>query len=47
MVLKGTFCQELKMGLKEKIELWSGYHEGTKAFGDLGKEKGKRHSIAR
>jgi len=34
------FCQELKTVLKETIELWNGYHEGTKAFKDLGKGKG-------
>jgi len=37
--IDGIFCQELKMALKETIELWNGYHEGTKAFKDLGKGK--------
>ena len=33
------------MVLKETIELWNGYHEGTKAFKDLG--KGKERAISR
>lgn len=43
--IDGIFCQELKMVLKETIELWNGYYEGTKAFKDLG--KGKERAISR
>jgi len=43
--IDGIFCQELKTVLKETIELWNGYHEGTKAFKDLG--KGKERAISR
>ena len=43
--MEGIFCQELKTVLKETIELWEGYHEGTKVFADLG--RGKEQVISR
>jgi len=33
------FCQELKTVLKQTIDVWNEYHEGTKVFEDLVKEK--------
>jgi hypothetical protein len=33
------FCQELKMILKQTIDVWNEYHEGAKVFEDLVKEK--------
>lgn len=33
------FCQELKTVLKRTIDVWNEYHEGTKVFEDLVKEK--------
>jgi hypothetical protein len=33
------FCQELKTVLKRTIDVWNEYHEGTKVFEDLAKEK--------
>ena len=33
------FCQELKTVLKRTIDIWNEYHEGTKVFEDLVKEK--------
>ena len=41
----GIFCQELKTVLKQTIDIWNGYHEGTKAFEDLG--RGKERAISR
>ena len=35
----GIFCQELKTVLKQTIDVWNEYHEGTKVFEDLVKEK--------
>ena len=37
--IDGMFCQELKTVLKQTIDVWNEYHEGTKVFEDLGKEK--------
>ena len=37
--IDGMFCQELKMILKQTIDVWNEYHEGTKVFEDLVKEK--------
>lgn len=33
------FCQELKIILKQTIDVWNKYHEGAKVFEDLVKEK--------
>jgi hypothetical protein len=33
------FCQELKTVLKQTIDVWNEYHDGTKVFEDLVKEK--------
>ena len=43
--IDGMFCQELKTVLKQTIGVWNEYHEGTKAFEDLG--KGKERAISR
>jgi len=37
--LDGMFCQELKTVLKQTIDAWNEYHEETKVFEDLVKEK--------
>ena len=37
--IDGMFCQELKTVLKRTIDVWNEYHEGTKVFEDLAKEK--------
>ena len=37
--IDGSFCQELKTVLKQTIDVWNEYHEGTKVFEDLVKEK--------
>lgn len=37
--IDGMFYQELKMILKQTIDVWNEYHEGTKVFEDLVKEK--------
>ena len=37
--IDGKFCQELKTVLKQTIDLWNEYHEGTKVFEDLVKER--------
>ena len=37
--INGIFCQELKTVLKQTIDVWNEYHEGTKVFEDLVKEK--------
>jgi hypothetical protein len=37
--IDGMFCQELKTELKQTIDVWNEYHEGTKVFEDLVKEK--------
>ncbi|MDP2720208.1 MAG: IS66 family transposase [Dehalococcoidia bacterium] len=37
--IDGIFCQELKTLLKQMINVWNEYHEGTKVFEDLVKEK--------
>ena len=37
--IDGMFCQELKTVLKQTIDVWNEYHEGTKVFEDLVKEK--------
>jgi len=37
--IDGMFCQELKMILKQTIDVWNEYHEGAKVFEDLAKEK--------
>jgi hypothetical protein len=39
------FCQELKTVLKQTIDVWNEYHEGTKVFKDL--VKGKKRAISR
>lgn len=48
--IDGLFCQELKTVLKRTIDVWNEYHEGTKVFEDLVKEKeqaiGKNGGIA-
>jgi len=33
--IDGLFCQELKTVLKQTIDIWNEYHEGTKVFEDL------------
>jgi len=43
--IDGMFCQELKTELKQTIDVWNEYHEGTKVFEDLVKEK--ERAIAR
>jgi hypothetical protein len=37
--IDGMFCQELKTVLKQTIDVWNEYHEGTKVFEDLVKAK--------
>ena len=37
--IDGMFCQELKTALKRTIDVWNEYHEETKVFEDLAKEK--------
>jgi hypothetical protein len=37
--IDGIFCQELKMILKQTIDVWNEYHEGAKVFEDLAKAK--------
>jgi hypothetical protein len=37
--IDGKFCQELKAVLKQMIDVWNEYHEGTRVFEDLVKEK--------
>ena len=37
--IDSMFCQELKTVLKRTIDVWNEYHEGTKVFEDLAKEK--------
>jgi len=37
--IDGIFCQELKTVLKQTIAVWNEYHEGTRVFEDLVKEK--------
>jgi len=48
--IDGLFCQELKTVLKRTTDVWNEYHEGTKVFEDLVKEKeqaiGKNGGIA-
>ena len=43
--IDGMFCQELKTVLKQTIGVWHEYHEGTRVFEDLVKEK--ERSISR
>jgi hypothetical protein len=43
--INGMFCQELKTVLKQTIDVWNEYHEGTRVFEDL--VKGKERAISR
>lgn len=37
--VEGIFCYDLETVLKQTIAVWNEYHEGTKVFEDLVKEK--------
>lgn len=43
--IDGIFYQALKAALKQTIDVWNGYHEGTKIFKDL--SEGKERAVSK